>query len=133
MEVLFYIVIALVVGFALGRSQRRPERSFQNDGESRLSRTIRACFNAPNYHLLNHITLRMNDGTTQVDHILVSRFGVFVIETKDYNGWIFANFRTFGTSGPCEKCWTSFLLTASGRSWFSRGKPSSRLKSLLGS
>jgi hypothetical protein len=33
----------------------------------------------------------MDDGTTQVDHILVSRFGVFVIETKDYNGWIFAN------------------------------------------
>ena len=25
------------------------------------------------------------------DHILVSRFGVFVIETKDYKGWIFAN------------------------------------------
>src|SRR6266542_5098072 len=28
---------------------------------------------------------------TQVDHILVSRFGVFVIETKDYKGWIFAD------------------------------------------
>ena len=40
---------------------------------------------------MNHVTLRMDDGTTQVDHILVSRFGVFVIETKDYNGWIFAN------------------------------------------
>lgn len=91
METLFYTVIALVVGFAMGRSQRRPEHSFQNDGESRLSRTIRACFNAPNYHLLNHVTLRMNDGTTQVDHILVSRFGVFVMETKNYNGWIFAN------------------------------------------
>ncbi len=33
----------------------------------------------------------MEDGTTQVDHILVSRFGVFVIETKDFTGWIFAN------------------------------------------
>jgi hypothetical protein len=42
-------------------------------------------------HLLNHVTLRLPDGSTQVDHILVSRFGVFVIETKDYNGWIFAN------------------------------------------
>jgi hypothetical protein len=29
--------------------------------------------------LLNHITLRLKDGTTQVDHILVSRFVVFVI------------------------------------------------------
>lgn len=33
----------------------------------------------------------MDDGTTEVDHILVSRFGVFVIETKDFSGWIFAN------------------------------------------
>ena len=40
---------------------------------------------------MNHITLQMKDGTTQVDHILVSRFGVFVIETKDHKGWIFAN------------------------------------------
>jgi hypothetical protein len=40
---------------------------------------------------MNHVTLRLDDGTTQVDHILVSRFGVFVIETKDYKGWIFAN------------------------------------------
>ena len=39
---------------------------------------------------MNHITIRLKDGTTQIDHILVSRFGVFVIETKDYKGWIFA-------------------------------------------
>lgn len=90
-EILFYILIALAVGFAIGRSQRVQEPSFQNDGESRLSSTIRTCFNAPNYHLLNHITLRLPDGTTQVDHILISRFGIFVIETKNYNGWIFAN------------------------------------------
>lgn len=40
---------------------------------------------------MNHITLRVNGRTTQIDHILVSRFGVFVIETKDYKGWLFAN------------------------------------------
>jgi hypothetical protein len=51
---------------------------------------MQARFVAPNYHLMNHITLQVRDGTTQVDHILVSRFGVFVIETKDYKGWIFA-------------------------------------------
>ncbi len=40
---------------------------------------------------MNHVTLKISDGTTQIDHILISRFGVFVIETKDYSGWIFAN------------------------------------------
>jgi hypothetical protein len=50
-----------------------------------------AQFADPNYHLMNHVTIPMDDGTTQIDHILISRFGVFVIETKDYNGWIFAD------------------------------------------
>jgi hypothetical protein len=85
-----YIFIALAVGFVFGRSRDRAY-SFQNRGEGRLSRLTRAHFRAPDYHLMNHITLPLEDGTTQVDHILISRFGVFVIETKDYQGWIFAN------------------------------------------
>lgn len=85
-----YILIALVLGFALGRFWIRAN-SFQNTGEKLLSGTARQHFRAPDYHLLNHVTLQMTDGTTQIDHILVSRFGVFVIETKHYRGWIFAN------------------------------------------
>jgi len=65
--------------------------SFQNSGEALVTQAIRSRFASPDFHLLNHITLKVQDGTTQVDHILVSRFGVFVIETKDYSGWIFAN------------------------------------------
>ncbi len=83
-------LVGLAIGFAFGRS-RSHTLSFQNRGEARLSREIRRHFTAPNYHLMNHITLQVQGGTTQVDHILVSRFGVFVIETKDYKGWIFAN------------------------------------------
>ena len=67
--------------------------TFQNSGEALVSRVLLSHFGAPDYHLMNHVTLRMEDGTTQIDHILVSRFGVFVIETKDYKGWIFANAR----------------------------------------
>ena len=40
---------------------------------------------------MNHVTLRLKDGTTEIDHVLVSRFGVFVIETKDHKGGIFAD------------------------------------------
>ena len=91
MDILICILIGLAIGFALGRGSRPFAFSFQNDGEARLSSEIRAHFGAPDYHLMNHVTLQLRDGTTQVDHILVSRFGVFVIETKNYNGWIFAN------------------------------------------
>jgi hypothetical protein len=89
-DILLYILLALAVGFALGRRQYRTY-AFQNRGEARLSRVTREHFCPPDYYLMNHITIQLADGTTQVDHILVTRFGVFVIETKDYKGWIFAN------------------------------------------
>ncbi|GAA5217196.1 NERD domain-containing protein [Corallincola platygyrae] len=31
------------------------------------------------------------EGTTQIDHIFVSRFGIFVVETKNMRGWIFGS------------------------------------------
>lgn len=41
------------------------------------------------YILLNDLTLPDQDGgTTQIDHVLLSPFGVFVIESKNYKGWI---------------------------------------------
>lgn len=44
------------------------------------------------YHRLNNVTLPKNNGmTTQIDHIIVSQYGIFVIETKNYKGWIFGN------------------------------------------
>jgi Nuclease-related domain len=97
-----FFAVAGLFGFLLGRRRAVGVRAyntigalrfpkFQNRGETLVSRVLLANFGPPDYHLMNHITIRMEDGTTQVDHILVSRFGVFVIETKDYSGWIFAN------------------------------------------
>lgn len=41
------------------------------------------------YHPIHNVTLPTPDGTTQIDHVFVSRFGIFVIETKNMKGWIF--------------------------------------------
>ncbi|MGN0826945.1 MAG: NERD domain-containing protein [Kiritimatiellia bacterium] len=47
------------------------------------------------YCLFNDLYLPLPDGsTTQVDHVVVSRYGVFVIETKSYSGWIFGRARS---------------------------------------
>ncbi len=40
------------------------------------------------YRVLNDIMLRTAYGTTQIDHVVVSVYGIFVIETKNYKGWI---------------------------------------------
>jgi len=50
------------------------------------------------YHLIKNVTLPTEDGTTQIDHIIVSEFGVFVIETKNMKGWIYG--------GEKQKTWT---------------------------
>lgn len=86
---LLYVFLAFVVGAAVGGRVRAVV--FQNRSEALVTRELAANFKAPDYHLLNHLTVRLADGTTQIDHVLVSRFGVFVIETKDYKGWIFAS------------------------------------------
>lgn len=44
------------------------------------------------YHLFNDYLMPDGEqGTTQIDHILLSPYGIFVIETKNYKGWIFGN------------------------------------------
>ena len=91
-----YVFISFAFGAVFGRFlgvgiDRFRAMQYQNRGEVLVSRALQANFTSPDYHLLNHVTIRLSDGTTQIDHILVSRFGVYVIETKDYNGWLFAS------------------------------------------
>lgn len=50
------------------------------------------------YHQFHNITLSNPDGTTQIDHIFVSKFGIFVVETKNMKGFIFGN--------PNNSMWT---------------------------
>lgn len=57
-------------------------------GERRVSNILSA-LPQNEYRVLNDITIRNYKGTTQIDHIVVSIYGVFVIETKYYKGWIF--------------------------------------------
>lgn len=99
-----YIFIAFLIGLALGRYRAY---RYQNRGEALLSQTVRANFSPPDFHLLNHVTLPLKDGSTQVDHILVSRFGVFVIETKNFKGWIFAD--------PKQAKWTQVIFKSKFR------------------
>ena len=46
------------------------------------------------YKRFHNIIIQTKNGTTQIDHIILSRYGIFVIETKNYNGWIFGGKRS---------------------------------------
>jgi len=43
------------------------------------------------YHLIKNVTLPTEGGSTQLDHIIVSIYGVFVVETKNLRGWIYGD------------------------------------------
>ena len=40
------------------------------------------------YHVIDDVLFMSNGRSTQIDHIVVSPYAVFVIETKGYKGWI---------------------------------------------
>ncbi|MDH5485209.1 MAG: NERD domain-containing protein [Gammaproteobacteria bacterium] len=57
--------------------------------------------NGKRYPTFHNVTLRTPDGTTQIDHILISPYGIFVIETKNLKGWIFG--------GESQRQWTQTI------------------------
>ena len=71
-----------------------------NAGELRVQSALTRHYR--DWPLLNDVLLPSGGGTAQIDHILVSPGGVFVIETKDMNGWIFAS--------PGQQRWTQTFM-----------------------
>jgi len=68
--------------------------SFSSDfkgwsGECAASFSMRLFLNGDTYKFFRDVILPTENGTTQIDHIVVSKFGIFVIETKNMTGWIF--------------------------------------------
>jgi hypothetical protein len=56
----------------------------------------------PEYKLLHDLYVpNGKGGTAQVDHVVTSPYGIFVIETKHYNGWIFGD--------ENQKSWTQVI------------------------
>src|SRR5690606_38854588 len=57
-------------------------------GEQRVRKLIRSRLDPSIYREFYNVTVRTERGTTQIDHVYVSPFGVFVIETKNLSHWI---------------------------------------------
>ncbi len=67
-------------------------------GEFWVKSSLRSNLSEVDYQILNDLTLPARNGTTQIDHVIVSRYGIFVVETKNMSGWIFG--------GADQKTWT---------------------------
>ncbi len=87
------VFILFFIGFFAGRKSIFRK----NLGEAKVANAISKNHPKP-FHLFNNITLKTKNGTTQIDHILVSPYGIFIIETKHYSHWIFGS--------PEQEVWT---------------------------
>ncbi len=89
---MYLFVLGLGVLFVLwllaGRSftWKTPE-SLGRKGEESVGWTL-SKLPAERYKVINDVLFRNGRRTVQIDHLVVSRYGIFVIETKNYSGWI---------------------------------------------
>ena len=84
-----FAAICFIVGLLIGTAAGRQLLLKRNLGEAFVASTLER-LTCPHV-LINNVTLKTVDGTTQIDHILITEAGLFVIETKHYSGWIFGN------------------------------------------
>lgn len=118
MEILFFIVLLVIFLFVISKKRSgsngefaitkiyKPEywrinktkhacKCYMEDltvGEKKVADLLAMEMGFKDYFLFNNIIINSkNNISTQIDHIIVSKFGIFVIESKDYSGWIFGN------------------------------------------
>ena len=60
-------------------------------GELKTKATQKLLLDSKQYHIFNNVLIQRGESTTQIDHVIVSKYGVFVVETKDRSGWIFGS------------------------------------------
>ena len=85
----FWWLILLIIGGKILKIFMPKIKGRIGEGVVNLAAKLRLDPNV--YHLLKDVTIPSEPGTTQIDHVIVSRFGLFVIETKNYKGWLFAD------------------------------------------
>lgn len=83
MIILLILLILIIILISINRKRKKI-----NPGEKEVKDILSRI---KGYKLLNDIMIKSNNGTSQIDHILIGKKGIFVIETKDYSGMIYGD------------------------------------------
>ena len=82
-----FIVFILIIVIVLKINSSKIKGSI---GEAKVN--TRLNFVGKEYIVLKDILIKSSNGyTSQIDELVLSEYGLFVIETKNYKGWIFGN------------------------------------------
>ena len=96
-SLIFIMFIALAIYLAWSNSPKQKGKR----GEMRVFSILSQL--PDEYTTLNDLVFRTEKGTTQIDHVVVSRYGVFAIETKNYRGEIYGD--------DSRQEWTQMIVT----------------------
>jgi hypothetical protein len=96
-HLIIIVCVALFVYFAWYNSAKQKGKR----GEMRVFSILMQL--PDEYTILNDLVFRTDKGTTQIDHVVVSKYGVFAIETKNYRGEIYGDDK--------RQEWTQLIVT----------------------
>ena len=109
-----FFILGLLMTLFIVRIVLRSPKHHGMVGEKRVAKIL---YSLPkDYHTINNVIIPNRQTTSQIDHVVVSPHGIFVIETKNYSGWIFGEEnskewkQTFKTKGnffrnPIKQNW----------------------------
>ena len=96
------IIVALILLVIIVKNRKNTK--IINLGEQEVNKILSKI---KGYKLLSDIMIKNEKGTSQIDHILIGKKGVFVIETKDYSGLIYGE--------EYSKYWTQVINRTSNK------------------
>ncbi|MGF1736798.1 NERD domain-containing protein [Photobacterium satsumensis] len=70
-------------------------------GEKKTTLNMWMSLDNSDYHRFHNLFVPTFNGTAQIDHLIISQYGIFIVETKNLKGWIFGN--------ESSKQWTQSL------------------------
>lgn len=86
MAVLLILILIIIIAYRFWA--KSPEHKGKV-GEARVHNILTRL--PDEYVMLDDVVLKTDRGTTQIDHVVVSKYGLFAIETKNYRGEIYGD------------------------------------------
>lgn len=82
---MIWLIIGLLVLFVISKLYYPKIKG--SIGERRVKKQLKK-LPSESYKVLHDLMIVNNDKSSQIDHLVISPYGLFVIETKTFTGWI---------------------------------------------
>ena len=88
-QLLFIIVFVLFVSLSIFLAWYNSPKQKGKRGEAYIHNVLMQL--SDEYTIIDDVILLTEHGTTQIDHVVVSKYGIIAIDTKNYRGEIYGD------------------------------------------